>query len=376
MTVILRTWWPVFGALLLVQMGNGLTGSLVSIAGEARAFPPLLQGLVLSAFFVGSLAGALAAPGLIRRTSHGASAVVFTLALAVASLGFVFADEPWAWVVARLCTGAAITGMFATIESWLNLSIRDDIRGRVFSVYILIQLSGLAAGQALLSLRHVGEAHLFLFSAVVIGLAALAYRDGRMGNPRVETPKRLGVATLLARAPLGAMTIVLSGYCWAGIMASAPANLEKLGLDDVDKSLFMTLVVVSGMLAQFPAGWLADHMDRARVLFVLALAASLGAALPLLDGGRMGLLAFAVVFGAATFPFYAIGVARISEALAQDERTAASAWMVMLFDVGAILAPFALSGATAAWGSSAYFAMIGLPLLAFALAILATRRRA
>lgn len=375
MNVILRTWWPVFGALLLVQMGNGLTGSLVSIAGEARAFPPLLQGLVLSAFFVGSLAGALTAPGLIRRTSHGISAVVFTLALAVASLGFVFAAEPWAWVVARLCTGAAITGMFATIESWLNLSIRDDIRGRVFSIYILIQLSGLAAGQALLSLRHLGEAPLFLFAALAIGASALAYRDGRMGNPRVDKPQRLGLATLLARAPLGAMTIVLSGYCWAGLMASAPATLEKLGLDDVDKSLFMTLVVLSGMLAQFPAGWLADHMDRGKVLLALALAASLGAILPFAVGDRAGLLAFAVVFGAATFPFYAIGVARISESLAQDERTAASAWMIMFFDAGAIVAPFALSGATATWGSSAYFAVIGLPLLAFALLILAARRR-
>ena len=222
MVQIFRNWWPVFAGLLLVQMGNGLSGSLISIAGEARSFAPFLQGLVLSSFFAGSVAGAAAAPFVIRRTTHAFAAMWFTIALAATTLGFALFDDPWMWVVTRLFAGAAITGMFTTVESWLNLSIADSIRGRVFSMYILIQLSGLASGQLLISARGIGEDVLFVFSAIVIGLSALAYRSEKIEHPVVETPQHISFTRMLARAPMGSLCIALSGFSWAGLMASNP----------------------------------------------------------------------------------------------------------------------------------------------------------
>ena len=58
MTHILRLWWPLLVAITLIQIGNGITGTLVSVTSEARGFDPLLKGLVLSAFYGGSLIGA------------------------------------------------------------------------------------------------------------------------------------------------------------------------------------------------------------------------------------------------------------------------------------------------------------------------------
>lgn len=367
MARILRNWWPVFAALLLVQMGNGLSSSLISIAVEARAFEPLLQGLVLSSFFAGSVAGAAAAPHVIRRTSHAFSAVAFTIALSFTTLGFAVFDDPWIWVVTRLLAGAAITGMFTTVESWLNLSIANSIRGRVFSMYILIQLSGLASGQLLISARGIGEELLFVFSAIVIGLSALAYTAERIEHPVVEAPRHISLGQMIARAPMGALCIALSGFSWAGLMASGPATLQMMGMSDLDKSLFMALAVLSGMAAQLPAGWLADHWDRRLVLFALSATAALAALIPVAGMGTLPLFAFAIVFGAATFPLYAVGVARISDVLQQSERTAASAWMIILFDIGAVIAPLALASATAAQGASGYFLLLALPQAAYAL---------
>jgi MFS family permease len=378
MSGIFRNWWPVFAALLLIQLGNGLTGSLVSVAGEARGYPPLLQGMILSAFFAGSMAGAALTPMLIRRTTHARAAGTFTLALAVTTLGFAMSSEPWVWVIIRMLAGTAITGMFVTVESWLNLSIADGVRARVFSAYIFIQLTGLVSGQLLLAGRSAGETTLFLVSAGAIAIAALCFRSGRTAHPPPGEARHIAFLALAGRAPLGMTCIALAGFSWAGLMASGPATLQMLGLSDIDKSLFMALAVAGGMAAQLPVGWMADHMDRSRVLLLLTATAALAAAIPLVGEGRVALFSAAIGYGAATLPLYAIGVARVSEVLGQDERTAAAAWMIILFNIGAVASPLAVANAAAAWGPLAFFVLMAIPQALFALAVIGqvlSRRR-
>ena len=78
-------------------------------------------------------------------------------------------------------------------------------------------------------------------------------------------------------------------------------------------------------------------------------------------------MVFAVAFGAATFPLYAVGVARVSERLEQSERTAASASMIVYFLLGAIVAPPLLAYAIALFGPHGYFIALALPHAGFAI---------
>lgn len=376
MAQIFRIWWPVFVAMLLVQMGNGLTGTLISVTGESNNLSPLLQGLILSAFFGGSLAGAFSAPLFIARTSHVTSLVAYTIALSLATFCFALTNDPLHWIVIRLVAGAAITGLFATIESWLNLGTQDVWRARVFAIYIFVQLGGLASGQLLLNARSVGIDVLFIFAGLLILSSAFLMRFERVQNPKLELTKYISVFRLAARAPLGVLCVSLSGFAWAGLMASGPAVAETMGLSDFEKSLFMALAVFSGMAAQLPIGWLADHFDRRIVLASLTAVAGAGALTASLSPSLSVLFLFAFVFGAATFPLYAVGVACINEVLAQSERTSASAVMIVFFDFGAVIAPLLLAFATAMAGPRAYFVVQALPQLAFAFAtLLALRRR-
>jgi MFS family permease len=377
MTHILRLWWPLLLAIALIQAGNGVSGTLVSVTSEARAFAPWLKGLVLSAFYIGSLAGALGAPAVIGRLGHIMSFTAFTALLALATAGFAADEDPYAWVMLRAAAGAGITGMFATVESWLNLGTKDAWRARVFSIYILVQLGGQAAGQFLLNARGWGDEVLFLCAAGFSLAAMLCLRFESVQNPAFVVPRRLAVLELARRAPLGVACAALAGFAWAGLVASGPALVELIGLDDFAKSLFMALAIVSGMVAQLPIGWAADHADRRLVLAGMTAAAGAAALLGLAGGATWVLLAFAVAFGAATFPLYGVGVARTNEILHQGERTAASAAMIVFFEVGAIAAPLILAFATAIAGPPAYFVVMALPQLAFACAaVVALRRRA
>lgn len=377
MTNILRLWWPLLLAVTLIQTGNGITGTLVSVSSEAQGLAPWLKGLVLSAFYGGSLAGAWAGPFVIARTTHVVSFAVFTVILIASTAGFGLSGDALVWVLLRFAAGFGISGMFATVESWLNLGTKDAWRARVFSVYIMTQLGGLAAGQLLLNARGLGDAVLF-FAAAALSFAALwCLRFEKVENPIAHEPTHIRFVELLRRAPMGVACVALAGFAWAGLMASGPALVEFIGLSDFDKSMFMALAIIAGMVAQAPIGWAADHADRKLVLAGITALAGIAALLGLLGEAMWVLLTFAALFGAATFPLYAVGVALANETLAQSERTAASAAMIVFFTAGAFVAPPILAYATAVAGAPGYFILSALPHMAFALvAVAGLRRRA
>lgn len=374
MTQILRMWWPILAAITLVQAGNGLTGTLVSVTAEARAFEPWLKGLILSAFYAGSLAGALAGPTAIARSSHITAFAAFSFPVVAATAGFALTDDPTAWIFLRFAAGFGISGMFATVESWLNLGTQDEWRARVFSIYVMVQLGGLAAGQLLLNAREWGNEVLFMCATAFTLLALACMRFETVQNPHFEPPQKLSLIGLWRRSPFGVSSVVLAGFAWAALMASAPALVELIGLSDGAKSLFMVLAIVSGMLAQFPIGSLADRMDRRRVLAMMAGAAGVFALAGVVSLDFPALMIFAVGFGAATFPLYAVGVARVNERLKQSERTAASAAMIAFFLIGAIVAPPLLSYAIALFGPAAYFVVLAVPHALFAMLALVIMR--
>lgn len=373
MTQILRMWWPIFAAMALIQAGNGVTGTLISVTSEARGFEPWLKGLVLSAFYAGSAAGAFFAPLAIARSTHVAAVAGFILIAVAATAGYALNDAPLLWIFLRLMAGFGLSGAFATVESWLNLGTKDDWRARVFSIYLMVQLGGLAAGQLFLNARGYGNELLFLIAALLTLSAVGFLRFEAVENPHFEAPQKMGLVRLFRRSPFGVSAVVLSGYAWAALMACGPALVELIGLSDFAKSIFMTLAVVSGVAAQFPVASLADHRDRRLVLAAMAGVAALSAMAGLADG-ELALMVFAVAFGAATFPLYAVGVARVSERLEQSERTAASASMIVFFLLGAIVAPPLLSYAIALFGPRGYFVVLALPHAGFAMMALAMTR--
>jgi len=356
----LRLWWPILAAIALIQIGNGLSGTLVSVTAEARAFAPWLKGLILSAFYAGSLVGALTAPMAISRSSHIFSFVGFASLLVAATAGFAATESPLAWTTLRLATGFGISGLFAVVESWLNLGTANERRARVFSIYIMLQLGGLAAGQILLNARGLGNEFLFLGATGFTLLAIAFMRFETVRNPPFEKTDKMGLGALARRSPFGIAAVMLAGFAWAALMASAPALVESLGLSDGEKSLFMVVAIVGGMVTQIPIGSMADRMDRRRVLSMMAAAAALASLVGLIGSGLVTLLLFAATFGAATFPLYAIGVARVNERLQQSERTAASAGMIISFLVGAIAAPPLLAYAIELFGPAGYFAVLAV----------------
>jgi MFS family permease len=370
MLQVVRQWWPILIAVTFFQIGNGLSGTLFSLGVDARGLAGWETGLILSAFYAGSIAGPFLAPAIIKRIAHIATILIFAVLAALSVAGLGVTADGLALAALRMAQGVGYSGLYAAIESWLNLGTVDRWRARVFAVYILVQLVGLAGGQFLINGRAFSEVVLYLLAATLIALPAVILPVAPMQNPHFETPESVGVLALARRSPLGVLAVILAGFTWASVMATGPVFAQRVGLDDLSKSIFMALPIIGGLGAQFPLGWLADHSERRLVLGGMGVAAVLFAAAGMFAPPGAALLVAVAGFGAMTFPLYAVAVALANEVLSQDHRIAASASVVVYFGVGAMAGPTVTTMTMDLSGPSGFFLAQGAVEAIFAAAVL------
>ena len=144
--------WPLFFGLALVGLAIGVQGSLLGFRAELEGFRDASIGFLMSAYYIGFLAGAVLAPKLIISVGHirtfGAVSALASITILVHA-SFV---EPMTWASMRFLTGFAFSSIFVVCESWLNQASSNDTRGQILSVYMVIQLAGTTGGQFMLNL--------------------------------------------------------------------------------------------------------------------------------------------------------------------------------------------------------------------------------
>ena len=70
MLIVLKNSWALLLGVLLLLVGNGIQSTLLGIRGGIEGYGAATMSLVMSAYFVGFLAGSYRTPRLIRRVGH------------------------------------------------------------------------------------------------------------------------------------------------------------------------------------------------------------------------------------------------------------------------------------------------------------------
>ena len=149
---VLSSAWALLLGMMLLQVGNGMQGTLLGIRGEIEGFSTLEMSLVMSGYFVGFLFGSRMAPDMIRRVGHvRVFAALASLISAVMILYPTFAD-PYAWGLGRILIGFCFSGVYVTAESWLNEAASNENRGKALSLYMIVQMAGIVMAQYLVTL--------------------------------------------------------------------------------------------------------------------------------------------------------------------------------------------------------------------------------
>jgi len=355
----------------LLLTGSGLLGTLLAVRGGQEGFSADALGWVMSGYFAGFFAGTFTAPPLIRRMGHS-RAFAFHAALAtMAVLLHPLWTDPWAWGLLRLITGVALVGLYTIIESWLNAEPDPRRRSRVFSIYMMINLSALALGQVLLMLGDAGAAAMFTVTALLVCAAMLPVTATRLQQPDVPDVPRLKLARLYAMAPVATMAAGLSGLAMGAFWGLLPVYSGRIGLTGNGVPTFMLAAIAGGALLQWPLGRISDGHDRRIGLFVLSIAAALIAllmAVPGLQGQMHMVFGLIFVYGGLAFALYPFAVAHMLDYLPSEDLLSGCSSLLLVHGVGAALGPAIAGMLMEGHGPSAlplYFAAVLFCLAAF-----------
>ncbi|HEY9078725.1 MFS transporter [Magnetovibrio sp.] len=355
-----------------MSLGFGLQATLLGVRAGIEGFPVTVTGFIMAIYYAGYIVGSLLSPRLVQTVGHiRVFAALASLASAAALLHAVMVTPP-TWVLFRVMTGFCVAGLLVVAESWLNHASTNTNRGSILSVYMVTSLGATALGQLLLNVAPVDGTMLFILVSVLVSVSLVPMALSSRTVPTLQPTARMKIRKLFERSPMGAVGCFSTGLINGSFWGMGAVYAHTAGLDTRGISLFMAMVVLGGIISQWPMGRLSDHVDRRWVLAGLA-AATAAASLGIATWGGVSheiMFTLGWVFGAMAFPLYAISIAHVNDVLDIDDFVPASSALLLLYAMGAVVGPFVGGAAMDAIGAPGLFyfnAAVAIALLAFTL---------
>ncbi len=356
--------WALLLGMMLLMVGNGLQSTLLGIRGEIEGFSTFEMSIVMSSYFLGFLGGSRMAPEMIRRVGHvRVFAALASFISAVLILYPTFAN-PWVWAIGRIIIGFCFSGVYVTAESWLNNAATNETRGQALSLYVIVQMIGIIAAQALLVTADPSGFVLFVIPSVLVSISFAPILLSISPTPAFGTTKPMNLRSLLETSPLGVVGMFLLGGVFAAQFGMSAVFGAQIGLSVGEISIFVAAFYIGATILQYPLGWLSDRMDRRVLIMAAALLGGFGAILGLFAGENfVSLLVAAALIGGLSNPLYSLLIAHTNDFLELDDMAAASGGMVFVNGVGAIAGPIVTGWIMSSYGASGFFLLIAVLMI-------------
>jgi MFS family permease len=355
----LRSTLPTLFALLLgyalMQIGNTLQGTLLSVRGSLENFSPTQIGAVGAAFWIGIVLGSLWAGRVIQQVGHARTFSALAAVASSAALLHLLVIDPAVWIAARALTGFCFAGLFIVVESWLNAAAGSQTRGQILGLYGMTGLIAGIGGQLLLPMSDPAGFRLFCFVAILISLALVPTALSRATAPgHTIGEAKINLKRLYTLSPFGAVAAILCGITTSSFFALGPVWAQLRGLNTNSIAIFMACGTLGGFAMTWPLGWLSDRMDRRHV--IIGTSAMAAAILLVLinfvpDPSPLWLLyTYVAIFGGSIIPTYSIVTAHVNDMVKPGEFVSAAGGLLILQGLGAAAGPVIAGMSMTAFG--------------------------
>jgi len=350
-------------SLFIFIVGHGLLSTLLTLRLNAEGAAAGWIGLVSSAYFAGLVLGAFVNVRLIRRIGHIRAYAAYASLLAVLALCHGLMVDPLLWSGLRLVGGFATGGLFVVIESWMLVSGSAATRGRLMACYMILLYGGLAAGQWLLRFIDPLLLSPFALAAISASLSVLPLALTRVPLPQTEAARHISLLTLARLTPAAVGSCVASGLVLGGIYGLLPLFFAANGRSLEAVANLMALVILGGMVLQYPLGRLSDRFDRRRILAWLGLGLLLFSITMLIASQlpwswlRAGTI---FLFGGLASSLYPISLSQACDELTPEQMVSANQGMLLAYSLGSMTGPLLASQAMQNTGPQALFAYFAL----------------
>jgi MFS family permease len=338
---------------MILCFGHGLQSVLLPARATLEQFSAITTGAMMSSYYAGFIIGTFLCPWLISRVGH---IRVFAAGAAVASaimLLHVLFIHPLTWIFLRIIYGLSLVHLYTVMESWLSTIVESGDRGRILSIYMIINFISMAVGQLLFFLKPVESFELFVIASVMLSLSLLPVILSVIIQPMpVKSPNTLSLKRLFTLSPLGVVGAFTAGLIGSAYWGLTARFVLKAGYSQEEVALFMSASFIGGLAAQWPLGMASDRIGRRVVIvtasFMIALSSALLVALtiwyePSREYGCVPLLMLGILFGAGLHPLYSLCIAHTNDHLGPKHFVRASSGLQFVQSSGAIAGPMLAS---------------------------------
>lgn len=330
-----------FLATLLLLVGSGLFNTYLGLRLTAESTSEVWVGAIIAAYYLGLVFGARVGHKLIIRVGHiraySATAALVTVTVLIQAL----VDVLTLWIALRFVAGVAMVTQFIVLESWLNEQTENHLRGRVFAFYMVFSSLGTVLGQLSVGMFPRLDAGPLIFVALCSAACLIPVAVTRRVHPAIQVPVPIHYRYYVSRVPMSMTVLFMAGMMTGAFYGLAPVYGVAQGMTASEVAIFVAAAVASGLVFQWPVGWLADRISRVGLIRVNALLLAL-LTLPLWGWWPLPypvLVAFSSLFGIILFTLYPVAAAFANDNVDPDRRVGLSAILYMIYGLGACVGP-------------------------------------
>lgn len=374
--VIQPTQWRSLGAAIAtisaVGAAIGLGIPLLSVLLESRGYSASIIGANTAVAGLASLFGAALSARIGSYLGVARSMMLMLLISGLSFLGFYLFPDIIAWFALRVSLHFALTVLFVLSEYWVNTSAPPAKRGLVLGIYATCLSLGFAVGPWLFSIIGSGGFTPFGIGMVIIALAVIPVMIARKDSPEFEEGEHVPFLPYLFIVPAATMAVFVYGAVETGGFALFPVFGTRVGLNEGDAALLLTMVGLGNVLMQIPLGLISDRIrDRRILLLICAVIGFIGMiALPSVVGNWYLMAFLLLIWGGVVAGLYTVGLAHLGSQLQGRELASANAAFIFCYGIGMLAGPQAAGVGMDLMGAKGFPITLSLFFAAFIIILL------
>ena len=335
-----RSLIAVIASMVVVNLVYGLTLPLMSLVLDTQGISKTTIGFNIVAQACAGVVIAPFVPRLMMRIGPGRLMQLATLLAAITLVTLGLFQNVYLWFPLRFLLGASAAMLWSASEALINELVDDNWRGRIIGIYGSAGAAGFALGPlVLIATGSVGVTP-FVVTATIIIVASLPLfwlsDDGR-NNEEMDHPSLRRIFRLL---PQIMMLNLIYAAAVESFLAFFPLFGIHIGLGEARSLSLLMMFGMGGVFIQLPLGWLADHVNRQRLLHACLLMTVAGfVILPQLIAMRIGGPIFVFTLGGIEGMIYAMGVIFLGQRFRGAELASASVLFTGMWGAGTMFGP-------------------------------------
>ena len=335
-----RSLVAVIASMVIVNLVYGITLPLLSLILDSQGISKTVIGMSIVAQ---ASAGVVLAPLMPRMIMQiGAARVMQWAALVAAStlLALGFFQDVYIWFPIRFLLGASGAMLWAASETVINELADDAWRGRIIGIYGSAGAAGFAIGPLILIMIGTDGLLPFIVSASIVAAAGLPLFWLRNETTTDSSDHQTNLLRIFKLVPYIFLLIVAYAAAVEAYITFFPLFGIHIGLGQARSLSLLTMFAVGGIVLQLPLGWLADHMNRHKLLLLCLVMTIAGFLyLPQIVSHTAGGPMFAFALGGVEGMIYTLGMILLGQRFRGAELAAASVLYTGMWGVGTMLGP-------------------------------------